>query len=249
MRVFTLSSLSAYTWTSEQLDVIEVDRSGRQLVQAGPGTGKTAVACARVAQLIEKQNVLPHEIFLISFTNAAIHELRNRIRSYLSDPDLASGLRITTLDSFSASLQYGFVPDSTFSGDFTKSIQSTSDLIFSNIDAVEYIKGVQHLIVDEAQDISGARTELLLNLIYKFEKTTGVTIFYDSAQAIYGFAGDGEESFPGVILPNAISEYNERLNMNFSEKVLVRIHRTDDEKLLNIFDHGRTSLNSSQVSA
>ena len=249
MRVFALSSLPANTWTSEQLDVIEVDRSERQLVQAGPGTGKTAVACARVAHLIEKQNVLPHEIFLISFTNAAIHELRNRIRSYLSDPELASGLRITTLDSFSASLQYGFVPDSTFSGDFTQSIQSTSDLIFSNIDAVEYIKGVQHLIVDEAQDISGARTELLLNLIYKFEKSTGVTVFYDSAQAIYGFAGDGEESFPGVILPNAISEYSERLNMNFSEKVLVKIHRTEDEKLLNIFDHGRTSLNSSQVSA
>jgi hypothetical protein len=244
-----INSYSTLTWTPEQLKVINVDRSERQLVQAGPGTGKTAVACARVAHLIEIQNVLPHEIFLISFTNAAIHELRSRIRSYLSDPDLASGLRITTIDSFSASLQSGFVPDATFSGDFTQSIQSTSDLIFTNLEALEYIKNVQHLIVDEAQDISGARTELILNLIYKFEATTGVTVFYDSAQAIYGFAGDGEESFPGIILPKAISEYNESLSLNFSEKVLVKIHRTNDEKLLNLFDHGRISLNTSEASA
>ena len=154
------------TWTPEQLAVIDAERSARQLVQAGPGTGKTAVACARVANLIEKQNVLPHEIFLISFTNAAIHELRNRIKSYLTDPDMASGLRITTLDSFAAALQSGFVPDAIFSGDFTQSIKSTSDLMFSNPDALEYIRNIQHLIVDEAQDISGVRTELLLNFIF-----------------------------------------------------------------------------------
>jgi hypothetical protein len=112
-------SSHSITWTPEQLEVIDAERSARQLVQAGPGTGKTAVACARVANLIEKQNVLPHEIFLISFTNAAIHELRNRIKSYLSDPDLASGLRITTIDSFAASLQSGFVPGAIFSGGFT----------------------------------------------------------------------------------------------------------------------------------
>jgi hypothetical protein len=237
------------TWTPEQLEVIDAERSARQLVQAGPGTGKTAVACARVANLIEKQNVLPHEIFLISFTNAAIHELRNRIKSYLSDPDLASGLRITTLDSFAASLQSGFVPGAIFSGGFTQSIKSTSDLIFSNPDALEYIKNVQHLIVDEAQDISGVRTELLLNFIFKFEQSTGVTVFYDSAQAIYGFAGDGEESFPGVTLPLGIIDFNKKLQLNFTENVLGDIHRTTDEKLIKLFNHGRLSLNSSQGNA
>jgi len=237
------------TWTSEQLEVIAENRASRQLVQAGPGTGKTAVACARVAHLIEQQNVLPHEIFIISFTNAAIHEIRNRIKSYLTDPELASGLRITTLDSFAASLQSGFVPDIMFSGDFTQNIKSTSDLIFSNPEALEYIRNVQHLIVDEAQDISGARTELLLNFIYKFEQTTGVTIFYDSAQAIYGFAGDGEESFPGVTLPIAISQYNEALSLHFSENILVHIHRTQDKNLIKLFDHGRVNLNTSEMSA
>ena len=240
---------SEITWTPEQIEIISSDRSARKLVQAGPGTGKTAVACARVAHLIETQGLLPHEIFLISFTNAAIHELRNRIKSYLTNPDLASGLRITTLDSFSASLQSGFIPDSTFSGNFTESIKSTSELIFSNIEAAEYIRNVQHLIVDEAQDISGARTELLLNFVFKFEKTTGVTVFYDSAQAIYGFAGDGEESFPGVTLPVAITQFNEQLSMGFTESKLKHIHRTDDVQLINLFDHGRTKLNSTELSA
>ena len=242
-------SLNSITLTPEQLEVINAERSARQLVQAGPGTGKTAVACARVANLIENQNVLPHEIFLISFTNAAIHELRNRIKSFLLEPELASGLRITTLDSFAASLLSGFIPGAIFSGDFTQSIKSTSDLIFSSADALEYIKNVQHLIVDEAQDISGVRTELLLNFIFKFEKTTGITIFYDSAQAIYGFAGDGEESFPGVTLPLAVTDFNEKLHLNFTEKVLRDIHRTTDEKLIKLFNHGRLNLNSSQENA
>lgn len=236
-------------WTAEQLDVIQASGDSRILVQAGPGTGKTAVACARVAHLIEAEGVLPHQILVISFTNAAIHEFRNRIMNCMSDPELASGLRITTLDSFSASLQSGFVPDVSFSGDFTESIKATSDLIFSNQDALEYIKNVQHLVLDEAQDISGARTELLLDFIYKFEKNCGVSVFYDSAQAIYGFAGDGEESFPGIILPIAIKSYNEELQLSFIERVLTKIHRTSDSNLITLFDHGRLSLNSPEKSA
>ena len=236
-------------WSREQLDVINADCSVRQLVQAGPGTGKTAVACARVAHLIESQSILPHEILLLSFTNAAIYELRNRIKSYLADPELASGIRITTLDSFAASLQSGFVPEVSFSGNFTESIKSTSELIFSNPDAMDYIRNIKHLIVDEAQDISGVRTELIMSFIFKFGPVTGITVFYDSAQAIYGFAGDGEESFPGVILPLAIADFNEELKMGFSDKTLVQIHRTKDENLIKLFDHGRTSLNNSESTA
>ncbi len=41
-------------WTEEQSEIISSRPSARLLVEAGPGTGKTAVACARVAALVDQ---------------------------------------------------------------------------------------------------------------------------------------------------------------------------------------------------
>jgi len=68
------------------------------LVSAGPGMGKTAVACARVAQLIA-DGVEPANIWLVSFTRTAVREIRNRIAALVQWEDRASAVRITTLDS------------------------------------------------------------------------------------------------------------------------------------------------------
>ena len=67
------------TWTSEQLAVIQAPASARLVVDAGPGTGKTATLCARIAWLIETANLEPGEIWIISFTRTAVAEIRNRV--------------------------------------------------------------------------------------------------------------------------------------------------------------------------
>jgi hypothetical protein len=41
-------------WDRSQREVIDAPPEDRLLVGAGPGTGKTAVACARVSQLIDQ---------------------------------------------------------------------------------------------------------------------------------------------------------------------------------------------------
>ena len=53
------------------------------LVIAGAGAGKTTTVAAKVKYLVEKQNVKPEEILVVSFTNKAVNELKEKIQKGL----------------------------------------------------------------------------------------------------------------------------------------------------------------------
>ncbi len=53
------------------------------LVIAGAGAGKTTTVAAKVKYLVEKKNVLPEQILVISFTNKAVQELRDKLNKDL----------------------------------------------------------------------------------------------------------------------------------------------------------------------
>ena len=59
--------------------IVTAPTDARMLVEAGPGYGKTDVACARVAHLIA-DGVAPPQILLLSFTRTAVREMRTRIQ-------------------------------------------------------------------------------------------------------------------------------------------------------------------------
>ncbi len=54
------------------------------LVIAGAGTGKTTTVAGKVSYLIKRYNIDPKEILLISFTNKACDEMRDRIKKKLN---------------------------------------------------------------------------------------------------------------------------------------------------------------------
>lgn len=56
------------------------------LLVAGAGAGKTTTMAAKVKYLVEKKNIDPGEIIVISYTNKAIGELRERINKGLGIP-------------------------------------------------------------------------------------------------------------------------------------------------------------------
>lgn len=56
------------------------------LLVAGAGAGKTTTMAAKVKYLVEKKHINPEEIIVISYTNKAIGELRNRINKNLQIP-------------------------------------------------------------------------------------------------------------------------------------------------------------------
>ncbi len=64
------------------------------LVIAGAGAGKTTTVAAKVKYLVEKRKVYPQEILVISFTNKAVDELKERINKQLGIPAI-----ITTFHS------------------------------------------------------------------------------------------------------------------------------------------------------
>ena len=53
------------------------------LVIAGAGTGKTTTVAAKVKYLVDKQGVEPKQILVISFTNKAVNELKEKIQKGL----------------------------------------------------------------------------------------------------------------------------------------------------------------------
>ena len=105
----------AVKWTEEQQRVIDT-RGCDLLVSAAAGSGKTAVLVARILQMItdEKYPVDIDRLLVVTFTNAAAAEMRERIREALEqkaqeEPDnihlqrqlvLVHNAKITTIHSF-----------------------------------------------------------------------------------------------------------------------------------------------------
>ena len=83
---------------NEQREVV-LSEEDNTLVIAGAGAGKTTTVAAKVRYLVEKREVKPEQILVISFTNKAVEELRERINHNLKIPSI-----ITTFHSIGYSI-------------------------------------------------------------------------------------------------------------------------------------------------
>lgn len=71
-------------WTKEQLEAIET-RNKNLLISAGAGSGKTAVLVERILKLVKEEAVDLDKFLIVTFTNAAAGEMRERILRVLME--------------------------------------------------------------------------------------------------------------------------------------------------------------------
>jgi hypothetical protein len=224
-------------WDLEQLEVILEAPAGWQLVIAGPGAGKSAVACQRVAYLVD-EGVPPSRILLVSFTRTAVAELRDRIVSYAVAGVAARSVRISTIDSHAWSLRTGFddepLPKSLSEGSYDLSIERMVDLFKNqNPDLIDFMGRLEHLIIDEAQDVMGLRADLALQMLRSLSPTCGATILADPAQAIYGFTTDGSDDKTNK--QSLLERLPTECPRPLWERPLKNIHRVKDGALVDLF--------------
>lgn len=243
------------TWDDRQRAVIEAPCNARLLVTAGPGEGKTAVACARVAYLVG-EDVTPSRILFISFTRTAVAEIRARIHAHVSDERAGAEIRISTIDSHAWQLRAGFDADRLPSLLGERGSEVGYDVSIERLIAllearepelVEYLGDIEHVLVDEAQDVVDRRAILIERILRSLSPSAGITIFADPAQAIYGFTTDerlasapsGSSHAKGRserARPAQLIELLRRERWkSIRELPLGTIHRTTDSKIRKLF--------------
>lgn len=219
------SSVDAAGPDPRQQRVIEAPANARLVVEAGPGSGKTFVACARIASLVERGEVVPSRVLVLSFTRVAVAELRDRVAA-LDSSAATSAIHTRTFDAFAARL-LGAAGQSV-KGGHDASIRAATRLIMRRDPLVlDIVSGFEHVLIDEAQDLVGDRQAFCDTLVGALNEDCGVTVLGDPAQAIYGYqATDGDRgAFVETVCDHA----------GFSIVRLEQDHRTKTPKLSEMF--------------
>lgn len=228
----------------EQRLVVDAEAEARLIVNAGPGMGKTRVACARVAELI-RAGIQPSNVWIISFTRTAVSEIRDRIRALVAEESRASAVKVTTLDSHAWYFREGFEEgkEGVFSG-YEENIERAIEVLRRDDPMVqEYLEMLQHVVIDEAQDLVGARAEMIEFLVRRLPPSCGVSVFTDDAQAIYGFSELDEDGAASDGLRTESATLPERLRnddaLGFESVELRTVHRTKSRRLKRLFTETR----------
>ncbi|MFM7089085.1 MAG: ATP-dependent helicase [Candidatus Paceibacterota bacterium] len=93
-----------YKLNKEQANAVELT-DGATLVIAGPGSGKTRVLTAKIANLVRKEYLAKGALLAVTFTNKASEEMRQRVTVLLAEEnnikeDVSRKVWISTFHSF-----------------------------------------------------------------------------------------------------------------------------------------------------
>ncbi|MRK01375.1 AAA family ATPase [Aeromicrobium sp. S22] len=168
----------------DQLAAAGIAPGERQVVIAPAGTGKTESVAALVESLVTNGGVLASQgILILTFSRAAVSAIRRR----LAGKDAAlRATNVRTLDALAARListeESAGEPARSFDGRIEQATKVLRRDVVSDELAV-----VEHVIVDEVQDVVGVRAEFVLEILRATRSHAGFTVLGDPQQAIYNF--------------------------------------------------------------
>jgi hypothetical protein len=175
--------------TVEQAAVINTPADRRLIVLAGPGTGKTFVLVRRVGALVAA-GFTP---LVLSFTRSVVREMHRRLRE--TGHGAARYVRPATFDSFATRFLTGTLELAGYrnweNAGYEGRIAAANSAIDEIPAAADWIAAnFSHLVVDEVQDLTGHRGQLVRSLC---DVLPSFSLFGDPAQGIYGWQRDADE--------------------------------------------------------
>lgn len=183
--------------------IIQGSVTERNIVNAGPGTGKTYTLIEKIKYLLNSNTAGADEILVLCFSKAAVKVIRSRLKD-AADKDLISGdwnkVEIRTFDSFSTYVLAYLVNNmreilpanySLEAENYDERIKSATEVFLHHHDILQSYK---HMIVDEVQDLVGVRAELVLAILDSLPGSCGFTLLGDSCQALYDYLSQSDKS-------------------------------------------------------
>ena len=104
--------------------------TGRAIVIAGPGSGKTTVVTARILNLIQTHNILPSQILAIAFNRKAVEEMETRIRRALAASETKTSKNLSSVHSTPSAKTLS--PKTINALDLVKSLKSGRDRLIKS---------------------------------------------------------------------------------------------------------------------
>lgn len=211
------------------------------LVNAGPGTGKTYSALARICYIA--QNKLLDDlsgIMVLCYTKSAESVINQRITEGVLQgqlPPEVQDICVCTFDSLAT--QYLVEVGANFEGlDYNQRIEA-----FNLQLKKEMFETFSYVIIDEIQDLVNQRAEMTLNILNCL--SCGYLLFGDKCQAIY----DYDTHRKGRSTMNSVDFYNqlESILPDGSKKYEFYINRRQDSSLEPFSTAMRTNLLTGNV--
>lgn len=215
----------APAFDDDQQLVIEQPVTAHILVDAAAGTGKTHTLIGRLTKLVQQDGLsCGDELLVLSFSRAAVAELRRRAALLGND---ARFVGASTFDSFATTLLAHFDPAGAWqTADYDQRIRLACAQLRDAKDT-SFLSLVRHVLVDEMQDLVGARAELVKILLTRLH--CGFTLFGDPAQAIYDYQGD-EVASDGVTNLALYEWLTETFAGSLAREGLTTDHRTRSDQ-------------------
>ena len=221
-------------WTNEQLDAIH-KRNTNIIVSAGAGSGKTAVLSERILEYCKNGGDI-RRILVLTFTNAAASEMKERIRKKLLDnklfkqADYIDSAYITTFDAYSLALVKKYY----YKLDLSKSLgimdgaliaikrKQIIEQLFSELYASENIQFYNFLKKYSKQDDKDV-IKIIDSLCSKFE----LIIDYDDFIKTYDEKYYSEEKLQHIVNEYEIYTAEEVYEFTLKLNELINISGTD----------------------
>lgn len=184
--------------SEKQKEIIYTEKE-KVVVVASAGSGKTACLTEHVRVLLQR-GVDPKSIAVITFTNLAAQELRERLAE-----DYKDGIFIGTIHS----LAYNMLISHGINCDDLINKEKFDDFFIRLEEHPECIRHYYTVCLDEGHDISPKEINFIFNMI----EPESYFLILDPKQQIYGFRGSNYKYITNLMKQADVTTYN--LNENY----------------------------------